>query len=95
MPEPGAQLTIDREVELRYTSRKWKLVNDTVRLYTLVHIMNAASLLLMLDRKWLGDSFVKDLWTTSLTVWSAGVLMIVGWYMKKNVDQKNITDGGS
>lgn len=82
------------DVEVRFSSRKWKLVNDGVRLYTLVHLLNASTLMLCLDREWLGESFVKDLWTTSLTIWSAGVLAIIGWYMKKNVDEKKATDGG-
>lgn len=81
------------EDDQRYSSRKWQLCRETVRLYTLIHLLNAVTLLLTLERKWLGDSFVKDLWTTSLMIWSAGVLAIVGWYMKKNVDQKAIEKG--
>lgn len=89
-----ALIKAEAEEERRYSSRKWKLVNDTVRIYTLIHLLNAATLMLTLDRGWLSESFVKDLWTTSLTIWSAGVLAIVGWYMKKNVDEKKEKDGG-
>lgn len=94
MAESAERVIAEAEEDLRYSSRKWRLVNSTVRLYTLVHLLNAATLILSLDREWLGESFVKDLWTTSLMIWSAGVLAIVGWYFKVNVDQKAVVGGG-
>ena len=76
--------------EMRYSSRKWELVNKTIWVYTGVHLLNAIILIVVMYLKWLPDGMVKDIWIASLTIWSAGMLAVIGWYMKKNVDQKAI-----
>ena len=86
------ELAEDKEV--RYSSRKWELVKKTVWLYTGIHLLNAAILIGVMYLEWLPDVMVKDIWLASLTIWSAGVLAVVGWYMKKNVDQKALMNGG-
>ena len=73
----------ERERELRYSSRKWNLVNGTVDRYTLIHVLNAALIVLCMSRGWLSAEMIKDLWIASLTIWSVGTLSVVGWYMKK------------
>lgn len=87
-----AETTVDGG---RYASRKWILVNKGVRLYTLVHLLNMAMIQLAMARTWLPEELVKDLWISSLTIWSAGMLAIIGWYMKKNVDEKGVLNGGA
>jgi len=77
----------------KYASRKWILVNKGVRLYTLIHLLNMATIQLTMHREWLPGGMVKDLWVSSLTIWSAGMLAIIGWYMKKNVDEKVLKNG--
>ena len=86
------ELAEDKEV--RYSSRKWELVNRTVKIYTGVHLLNAAILIIAMYLKWLPPELIKTIWIASLTIWSAGVLAVVGWYMKMNVNQKSIKNGG-
>ena len=86
------ELTKDKE--LRYSSRKWALVNKTIWIYTGVHLLNAVVLLAAMYLKWLPAGIVKDIWISSLTIWSAGTLAVIGWYMKMNVNQKGLPNGG-
>ena len=86
--------SLAEDKELRYSSRKWELVNRTVKIYTGVHLLNAVILVAAMYLKWLPPELVKVIWVASLTIWSAGMLAVVGWYMKMNVNQKAIMNGG-
>lgn len=70
------------------TSRKWRLVVGGILLYTVVHLINAGTILLALWRHWIADAGAVALWTHSITVWSAGVVFFAGLYQAANVIQK-------
>ena len=71
--------------EDRYLSRKWILVKWGLLLYTAVHILNGLMILFARWLKLLGESSVEPLWSSSLTIWSAGVGAIILIYMGGNV----------
>lgn len=74
-------------------SRKWALTKGALILYTLMHILNLGVALLTRWVGWLDNAALQSQWTTSLTIWSGGVIFILGLYFGANVVQKKIENG--
>ena len=75
-------------------SRKWALTKAVLVLYTGMHILNLGLAFLA---RWLGgldNSALQTQWTSSLTIWSAGVVFIIGLYFGANVAQDKFRNGG-
>jgi hypothetical protein len=86
--DPNRTGPIQRATDGRDSSRKWRLVVGGILLYTFVHLINAAAVLVALWKQWLADGGAVSLWTHSLTTWSAGVIFFAGLYKAANVAQK-------
>lgn len=79
------QVVATAEEDLRYSSRKWILTKWSMFLYTGVHLLNAAMILVAAHLKLLPLAAVKPLWTSSLSTWSLGVGAIILIYMGGNI----------
>lgn len=75
----------------RYTSRKWRLTIAGIILYTAIHLVNAGAVLVCLNNEWLNAASATTIWTSSLTIWSGGMIWIMGQYLIVNATQ-NIKD---
>ena len=81
------------EKDPRLSSRKWTLAKGSMILYTAMHILNLWVALAAAHNEWIDSAALKDLWSSSLTIWSGGIVLILGLYFGVNAVQKKIENG--
>jgi hypothetical protein len=73
-------------------SRKWKLVNKQTMIFIVAYALTVVSVLVALKASLIDSGGAVSLWSTSLTMFSGGVLGVTGWYFTENVKQKKFTE---
>jgi len=76
----------------RSASRKWKLVNQQTVIFVVAYAATVISILVALKASLIDSGAAASLWSTSLTMFSGGVLGVTGWYFTENVKQKKFTE---